>query len=398
MTQFKKTKLAAAVLAATVAAPASAVSWSAGDWEVHYTGTINLFYNQMDQANTNAGNSSHLQEGLLPAFHTMKAVSPATNGLTGTAQISFAPDSSSGKVSGQNKTGGAIDMREVFFNVEGSFGTVSAGRTLSLFSRGAILNDMTLFGMGANGGIDAGGTGLGRIAHGYTYAEFNTRFAWKSPDMNGFNLEVGIFDPQEGSGGSTGNFETDTPQFQVAMNYSTSFDGGSVALWADGIYQEMEGRTNAGTGATDFNTSGEVTTSGFSLGANVAAGGLGVVVSMYDGEALGSVRQVDTNSYQCVAARCEEADADGYYVQATYNVSPATKIGVSYGETNQDNISLVGAVNNAGDTAIERSNELTTIGVYHDVNSWLKVVAEYNDQKSQFGNTSGLSLGGFIFW
>ena len=150
--------------------------------------------------------------------------------------------------------------------------------------------------------------------------------------------------------------------------------------------------------AAGFNTSGEVTTQGFSLGANVAAGGFGVVVSMYDGEGLGSVRQVDTNSYQCTATRCTEAEADGYYIQATYNLSPATKVGLSYGETNQDNVSLVAAVNNAADTAIERSNELTTIGLYHDVNSWLKVVAEYNDQKSQFGNITNLSLGGFIFW
>ena len=154
----------------------------------------------------------------------------------------------------------------------------------------------------------------------------------------------------EGSGGNANNFETDTPQFQIAANYSTSFDGGSVSLWADGIYQEMTGRgfTGGTTANGGFNTTGEVTTSGFSLGANVSAGGVGLVVSMYDGEALGSVRQVDTNSYQCVAARCTEAEADGYYIQATYNVSPATKIGVSYGETNQDNVSLAGAVNNTG--------------------------------------------------
>jgi hypothetical protein len=394
MTQFKKTKLAAAVLAASVAAPASAATWSAGDWEVSYTGTINLFYNQMDQDDINAGNSAHLNEGLLPAFHTMKVVSPSANGLTGTAQISFAPDSSSGKTEGQNKGGEDIDMREVFFNVDGTFGTISVGRTLSLFSRGAILNDMTLFGVGAMAGLDAGGTSLGRIAFGYTYAEFNTRFAWKSPDMSGFTIEAGIFDPSEGSGGNAATFETDTPQFQVAANYNTSFDGGSVALWADGIYQEMTGRGDA----TGFSTTGEVTTTGVSLGLAVNAGAFGLTASMYDGEALGSVRQVDTNSYQCTATRCQEAEADGYYLQATYTFNGKTKVGVSYGETNQDNVTLTGAVNNTGDTAIERSNELTTIGVYHDVNSWLKVVAEYNDQGGQFGNISNMSLGGFIFW
>ena len=51
-------------------------------------------------------------------------------------------DSSSGKTSGQNKKGDSIDMREVFFNVEGSFGTISAGRTLSLYQRQAILQDI----------------------------------------------------------------------------------------------------------------------------------------------------------------------------------------------------------------------------------------------------------------
>jgi len=394
MTQFKKSKLAAAVLAASVAAPASAATWQAGDWEVSYTGTINLFYNQLDQDDINAGNSAHLQEGLLPAFHTMKVVSPSANGLTGTAQISFAPDSSSSKVSGQNKGGAAIDMREVFFNVDGSFGTISVGRTLSLFSRGAILNDMTLFGVGAIIGTDGAGTTLGRIGHGYTYAEFNTRFAWKSPDMNGFTLEAGIFDPIEGSQGNTANFETDTPQFQVAANYSTSFDGGSVSVWADGIYQEMTGRGDA----TGFATTGEVTTTGVSLGMNISAGAFGLVASMYDGEALGSVRQVDTNSYQCTATSCTEADADGYYLQGTYTFNGKTKVGLSYGETNQDDVNVAGAVNNTGTLAILRSNELTTLGVYHDVNSWLKVVAEYNDQKSQFGNISNISLGGFIFW
>jgi len=391
MTQFKKTKLAAAVLAATVAAPASAVSWSAGDWEVSYTGTINLFANQLDRDDILSGNSHHMNEGLLPAFHTMKVVSPATNGLTGTAQISFAPDSSSGKTSGQNKGGAAIDMREVFFNVEGGFGTISVGRTLSLFSRGAILNDMTLFGVGASGGIDGGGTSLGRIAHGYTYAEFNTRMAWKSPDMNGFNIEVGIFDPIEGSGGNTANFESDTPQFQAELNYSTSFDGGSVGVWAGGIIQEMEGRNDA----TGFATTGEVSTTGINVGLKVAAGGVGLVGSWYSGEALGTARQVDTNSYTCNATACVEADADGYYMQATYNISPATKIGLSYGESTQD---ATAALAVQVTTAAALSNELTTIGVYHDVNSWLKVVAEYNDQSGQFGKITNLAVGGFIFW
>ena len=97
MTQFKKSKLATAVLAASVCAPASAATWSAGDWEVSYTGTINLFANMINNDVAGGQDSFHMNEGLLPAFHTMKAVSPTTNGLTGTATISCAPESSRGK-------------------------------------------------------------------------------------------------------------------------------------------------------------------------------------------------------------------------------------------------------------------------------------------------------------
>jgi len=393
MTQFKKSKLAAAVLAATVAAPASAVSWQAGDWEASYTGTINLFANMINNNMAGQEDSFHMNEGLLPAFHTMKVVSPATNGLTGTAQISFAPDSSRAKTDDQAKGGNQIDMREVFFNVSGSFGTISIGNTLSLFQRQAILNDMTLFGVGALVGTEGSGTTLGRINHGYVYPEFNSRMAWKSPDMGGFNIEIGLFDPDELAAG----FETDAPQFQTEMSYTTSFDGGSFMVWAGGIYQEME-RT----------AGGDVTTQGVNVGAKVAAGGLSVVGSVYDGEAIGTVRTLVTlfdnsggggapgavggaigvaTAFACAGTNCTEADNDGYYIQGTYNWNGATTFGLSYGESNQDA--------SGGNTA--STSELTTVGLYHDVNSWLKIVAEYNMQAG-FQKNDALSLGGFIFW
>ena len=377
MTQFKKSKLATAVLAASVCAPASAATWSAGDWEVSYTGTINLFANMINNDVAGGLDSFHMNEGLLPAFHTMKAVSPATNGLTGTAQISFAPDSSRAKTDDQAKNGNQIDMREVFFAVDGSFGTISIGTTLSLFQRQAILNDMTLFGVGAFSGTEGSGTTLGRIGYGYTYPEFNSRMTWKSPDMSGFGIEVGIFDPDENT---LASFETDTPQFQVEASYSTSFDGGSVMVWAGGLHQEME--RVAG---------GDVTSVGMNLGAKVSAGALSLVGSWFDGEAIGTIRTLDSfsgNAFTCAGTTCTEADNDGYYIQAMYNMNGKTNIGLSYGESSQD-------ADAAGNTA--DSNELTTVGVYHDVNSWLKLVAEYNMQSGAQENDH-LSLGGFIFW
>ena len=177
---------------------AAVVLGGADGWEVSYGGFINLFYTQSDFGTED---SAHLNEGLLPSFHTMVVKTPEVNGLTGTGQITFAVDSSAEKGSRLNKSGllgttSNIDMREVFFNVAGDFGTISAGRTLALFGRQAILKDITLFGVGYLVGPDGGGTTLGRIGAGYVYPDFRTRFVYQTPDMNGFQLSVGIFDPR----------------------------------------------------------------------------------------------------------------------------------------------------------------------------------------------------------
>lgn len=396
MKLIKRTKLAAAIgtaaLAGALSAPANAAIVLGGDngWEVSYGGFINLFYTQSDftfEAPNGvpeaSEDSAHLNEGLLPAFHTLTAKSPEIGGLKGTAQITFAPDSSGAKNKRLNKGGAEIDMREVFFNVSGDFGTISAGRTLALFQRQAILKDMTLFGMGALAGPDGGGTGLGRIGFGYVYPDFRTRFTYKTPDINGFNLEVGIFDPQEGASAA----ETDTPQFQAEATYTHGFEGGSFNAWFGLLWQEQE-ITASALGGT-----GDVESFGYNIGVDVKFGGFNVVGSYYDGEALGALLFAlgGGDAWACSATNCDEADNDGFYLQGSYTFNGKTKVGISYGGSYQDN-------NAAG--APDVDNELWTVGVYHDVNSWLKVVAEYNEHNSDFlGNEAeSFSVGAFILW
>lgn len=393
MSHMKKTKLAAAIGAATVAAalsaPANAAIVLGGDngWEVSYGGFINLFYTQTDFEFVGGGSedSSHLNEGLLPAFHTLTAKSPEIGGLRGTAQITFAPDSSGDKRKRLNKGGEEIDMREVFFNVEGDFGTISAGRTLALFQRQAILKDMTLFGMGALAGPDGGGTGLGRIGFGYVYPDFRTRFTYKTPDINGFQLEIGIFDPQEPADAAA---ETDTPQFQAEATYTMGFEGGSFNAWFGLLWQETE------ITASPLGGTGDIDSFGWNIGADLKFGGFNIVGSYYDGEALGALlfTPAMNQGFACNAVTCDEADNDGFYIQGSYTFAGKTKIGVSYGESNQDG-NLVGAP--------DLDSEMWTVGVYHDINSWLKVMAEYNHYESDvlgIDEADNFSVGGFILW
>ena len=396
--KFNKTKFTAVLstlaLAGVLSMPTNAavVLGGADGWEVSYGGFINLFYTQSDFGSED---SAHLQQGLLPSFHTMTVNTPEVNGLKGTGQITFAVDASAEKAGRLNKaglfgTGPQIDMREVFFNVSGDFGTISVGRTLSLFQRQAILQDITLFGMGAMVGPDGGGTGLGRIGFGYVYPDFRTRFVYATPDMNGFQLSVGIFDPQE-PGGLISNAgwmsETDTPQFQAEATFNSAFEGGSFSGWAGFLWQEQEIKASPAGGM------GDVESVGWNIGATVSAQGFSMTGSYYDGEALGTLlfNSGGGLGFGCDASTCEEADNDGFYVQASYTFNGTTKIGGGYGESRQDADAINGKL----------ESDLWTVGVYHDVNSWLKVIAEYGNYSSDLlaqDDVDTFSIGGFLLW
>ena len=76
--------------------------------------------------------------------------------------------------------------------------------------------------------------------------------------------------------------------------------------------------------------------------------------------------------------------------QSSYTFNGTTKIGGGYGESRQDADAMYGI----GKT----ERELWTVGVYHDVNSWLKVIAEYSNFDAGAGSTDTFSLGGFLLW
>lgn len=453
--QFNKTRLASAVAAAALGlgmtSAANAVVVVGGDngWEVSFDGNINAFYVMADNDagfnnlglgapianNAFAGNSediSRVTSGFLPAFFSFNVKSPTVNGLTATGRFSFAPTINnsttknqlyaSGNLNGDSLNGiqgASIDTREVVVNVDGSFGTVSFGRTLSIFGRQAILNDMTLFGVGMQN-MDGGAVTAGRIGRGYTYPNFNARFSYKTPVFSGFQAEAGLYDPsvEELHGasrgvaaldGTTGILDqTDTPRFEGELTYSTTFSNGAFKAWVDGLWQDME---NTAAGATD-----DATVSAWGAGATASYMGFALTGYYYDGEGLGrSLQFAGGVACNVAGTLCEEAENDGYYVQGTYTFNGKTKLGASYGKSTQDAFSAsataAGLVTNGAATNQDVELDMWTVGVYHDVNSWLKLIAEYSKSENDYsanvndpltfsGSTESdtFSLGTFFVW
>jgi hypothetical protein len=369
--------------------------------------------------------------------------------MTGTARISFAPTvqtggaktqfsaqgNSSANINGIN--GATIDTREVVFNLSGAFGEVSVGRTLSLYGRNAILNDMTLFGVGFAPGADHfGSVTFGRVGHGYTYPDFAARFQYTTPNVNGFQAAIGMYDPativdvtnRSDDGLNGGGFldETDTPRFEMELSYSTSFEGGSAKFWMDGLWQEIDSSCSAvrvktadpvaaflgqsgdgsdGDGGTALRENcGKATAEAWGIGTKLAYMGFEAVGYYHENQGLGLTAQfTGAGFYNDLNNTVQERDGDGYYVQGTYTFDGKTKVGVSYGEGNLDSVAGNAiAAWNGNATAVERS--LWTVGVYHDVTSWLKLIAEYNHGEVDYNNGTNnaeadtLSVGGFMFW
>jgi hypothetical protein len=393
---MKKTTLAtlvgAAAFAAAGAANATIVVGGENGYEFSVDGNINQFFTYADTDSTSAAGvdsdikHSGVENGLLPTFFGFNIKAPEVNGLRIGARVSISPSTNGGSYPGNAfGQGSAMEQREAFATVDGAFGQIMMGKALGLYSSNNILLDQTLFGVGATSG-DSDVTTLGRIGYGYDYANWRSQIRWTSNDMGGFKIALAVVDAEETAVDTTEN----DPRFEGQLSYATSFDGGSTKLWLDGMTQSVD------------TARGEIDSRAWTLGGQLVLGGFEAVAAYYDNEGVGAVGglapQATLANGGSTAAEIgadgqyDEVDGDGYYAQLGYRFAGQTFVAASYGESNLDY--SVG----------EATNEMWTVGVYHDVTANLKLVAEYSSLESDQDNslakseTDVISVGGFISW
>src|SRR5213082_2551707 len=126
-------------------------------WSFSFAGNVNVFWS-FTKENTTAGSAanSSIRTGLLPTFATFDAKGKEA-GMNLGVHFGFAPQINNGGGVHDNfgngtQAGAQIDMRQVYLTVGFKDGSqILAGRELGLFGRQNILQDMTLFGVGAVG-------------------------------------------------------------------------------------------------------------------------------------------------------------------------------------------------------------------------------------------------------
>jgi hypothetical protein len=400
----------AAVMSAAAFVPAAhAIDLNAGDWKISIDGNVNADY-IYSRCDTNAhaitgglactdtsSSSSGISNGLLPAA---LSVSGATT--QGIYDIGFtfglypgistndggSPNLQNTKESTNTALGTAgLDVRQVFLTFGNKdMGTVMAGRNIGLFGADAILNDMTLLGVGAGNGNYAApaNTSLGSIGLGYIYTDWLAQIDYTTPDYYGAKATIGIFDPLNTLSQIPASKKA--PGIQAKVMYTV----GSLYLSASGLYQQQRDTT---TGAEALVTNGNYSSWATDFGGKYDIAGFEFAGWYYVGKGVGTtglfVNSDDGDG--------DPRDSDGYLAQVTYKIM-STKFGINYG------VSKLKAA--SGDIGLERAdlvqrNDKVTLGVYQDLTANLMVLFEITktqslNQAGQENSSLNTDVGAFL--
>ena len=410
-----RTKLAIAVSAALWMVPVTravaGIDVAAGDWKIDFAGNVNAFYvnTSCDSGNaTVAGglacygdHSSSIRNGLLPAALVFSGTTRQSD-LDIDVTIGFYPginsDLGGGAVNGSGNPSAlqspGIDARQVYFTFgDASWGTVKMGRDIGLFGKDAILDDMTLLGVGtALGNPAPSNTSLGRIGIGYIYTDWEPQITYTTANIGGFTASVGLFQPLNDGTYNAHN----APQIQAGAAFAwgdPKSDALTGKVWFDVVSQKLKLSSSVvpAVGQATSYTGTEV-----DGGVKFGIAGFEGVVYGYTGKGVGT-----TGLYiLSTSASGDKRKSDGGYVQATYKAGPV-KFGLSYGISDLKLADDERAFENTS-TLLKR-NRSGVVGVYYSLTKSISLVGEYIDTKAEAWNGNSakqkdIALGGILFF
>jgi predicted porin len=412
----------AVVFAAAFAPPTHAIDITAGDWKLSISGNVNAhFIYEICQSRPRIvsgglacianDNSSSVSNGLLPAA---LSVSGATT--QGGYDIAFTfglypgistNDGGSPNLQATTGPNGALvplqhthvglgttglDVRQVFLTFGNDrMGTVMAGRNIGLFQADAILNDMTLLGVGAGTPLYAAppNTSLGSIGLGYIYTDWFAQINYTTPDLFGTKVTVGVFDPF-----NTLGQPLPTNKKVPGIHAKVAYKAGPLYLSASGLFQEQRGTlaSSATTSIGDYNSWAFDAGGKFDFDAFFP--GLEVLGWYYRAKGVGTTGLFFNSNDAFGNTR----DSEGFLAQVTYKIGPM-KFGVNYGYSKlyQSGLELRRAL---GATLVSNNSKITG-GFYYDLTQNLTLLAEYSyvvaeNQAKAENKSDNVNVGAFL--
>ncbi len=391
--RFRTATAVLAVVGAALGAPAAhAITVKAGKWDLTFNGNVNAhyIYSECEKhpsivagglACVASSSSSAVSNGLLPAALTIGG-STVQSGYDIGFTFGLYPGISTNDGGSPNLQSinsidyghtalgtAGLDVRQAFLTVGNkTMGTIMAGRNIGLFASDAILNDMTLLGVGAGNGNYASpaNTSLGSIGLGYIYTDWLSQIDYTTPTVHGANATVGIFDPLNTLGQVPANHSS--PGLQGKVTYTN----GPLYLSASGLYQKQ--RLGCSDPSLSFGACGlsqtnlQYSSAAFDIGGKYTSGPFQVMGWYYRGSGVGTTGLFVLSNDSLGHPR----DSEGFIAQATYTVGK-TKFGLNYGESKLDPTTL----DRANGLLVEMNNKWTA-GIYHHLTPLLMLVGEFS--------------------
>ncbi|MBN2573529.1 MAG: porin [Deltaproteobacteria bacterium] len=205
------------------------------------------------------------------------------------------------------------DVRQGYAQLEGLWGSFTAGRQRTLTSRGATdINVMYghKWGVGFPNSIERRGPTLGMVGFGVLGSGFGAGMVYGTPSFGGLQLNVGIFDPATLGGPGWNGTKWARPETE--LKFERDFGAtGKVVLFANGAYQKVykPGQCNPAEQPC------EETVVGVGYGGRFEIGPARLGVAGHYGKGLGMSYALE-NSYAVGDAQTNLRWSDGYYVQA----------------------------------------------------------------------------------
>ncbi len=219
---------------------------------------------------------------------------------------------------GQNKAlTNPADVRQGYAKIEGPWGSFLAGRTRTLFSRGATDIDVLYahkWGVGFPNSITSNGPTLGQVGFGVMGSGFGAALIYGTPVLAGFHLNIGAFDPVTLSG--TGLTRTSYPRAEAEATFERTFStSGKIVLFVNGVYQNVYK-----DGFCDPATNGgpcETTSVGVGYGGRFELGPVHIGLAGHYGQGLGLNYALE-NSPGAFDIQGNPRRIDGYYAQSQF--------------------------------------------------------------------------------
>ena len=396
-------KLAAAIAGVLGASAAGAVDFQSNDWKFSVDGNINVhyIYSSCQSASstqavdgglactgsTSGSSVSNVGNGLLPAALTF-GISTTQNGYDIAAHFGLYPGIATNDGGSPNVQQGApagtnvglgttgLDVRQVYMTFGNKeMGTFTLGRNFGLFGFDAIINDMTLPGVGVAGsasGSSPSNTTLGSIGFGYIYVDTLAQMDYTTPDFSGFNATIGIFDPLN-SITDVNSAPKKAPGFHGKITYTLKLaDDMKFYASVTGITQKQNATAGGAGPAIQYSSNGG------DIFAKFAVAGFEADASYYYGKGMGTTGLFFRGADAAGNAR----KSDGYLIQGTYTFG-AVKVGVNYGVSKLD---FANAADQAGDPILLDKNSKVTGGVYYSLTKNLTLLGEISGVKAQAHN------------